>query len=107
MKKTPTERQQHFDEQAKTVVEFAESVETPFADLQSYPGESAMMKNYLSVTSIIRRMRMAEAAGLAPPQGPERKAFKKLRAQLAEKSLGLLNATTPERVTRRIREGTI
>jgi hypothetical protein len=52
------------------------------------------------------RMRLAEAAGMTP-HGPERRAFSKLRAQLTEKSFWLQEATTHERVTRRIREGTI
>jgi hypothetical protein len=51
-------------------------------------------------------MRLAEAAGMTP-HGPERRAFSKLRAQLTEKSFWLQEATTHERVTRRIREGTI
>jgi hypothetical protein len=105
--KPQTKRQQRADEQARAVIEFVMSVEKPFVDLKPYRGESEMMKDYLTVTSIIRRLRMAEAAGMIPPTGPKRRAFKKLRAELAEESFWLLNATTHERVTRMIRTNTL
>jgi hypothetical protein len=105
--KQPSKRQQKAEEQAKALVEFAVASEKPFVDLEPYRGESEMMGQYLTVSAILRRLRIAEAAGMVPLHGPERRVFNKLRAELVEKCFWLQEATTHERVTRRIREGTI
>ena len=106
MKKTkqPSKEQRERD---AALIDFANMCEVPFTDLRSYPGESEQMQSYLSVTAILRRLRMAERAGLVPLHGPERRVFNRLKAEIVEKHVWLLNATTGERVTRRIREGTI
>ncbi len=105
--KQPTKRQQRADAQLKAMHEFGESIEKPFRDLKPYRGESEMMRNFLSVSSILRRMRLAEAAGMIPLHGPERRVFNKLKADVVDKHFWLLNGTTGECVTRRIREGAI
>jgi hypothetical protein len=108
VKTTTTKKQQRHAEQCNAMIAFAETIERPFDDLRPYPGESETMRNFLSNNSLLRRLSMARAAGLVPPRGtPERRAYDALWEDVVEKDTCLRAAASNERVSRRIREGTI
>lgn len=64
-------------------------------DPQPYPGEKATMKELVTVSGLLRKMRLAGVAGVVPPDGPERRAFAKVPAKLAENSFWLQRRRPP------------
>jgi hypothetical protein len=105
--KPPSKKQQRRDEQARALIEFAETGGKPFVDLQPRRGESAMMRDFLNVSAILRRLEIAEVALMVPPHGPERRVFNRLKAKMVEECFWLRNATSRERVTRMIKTHTL
>jgi hypothetical protein len=105
---TTTKKQQQHIERCNAAMAFWEAVERPFHDLRPHRDESDTMREFLLNNSLLRRLKMAKAAGLVPARGTrERRVFDELWEDLVTKDTYLRTAAIPERVTRRIREGTI
>jgi len=97
--KQPSKEQR---ERHAALMDFGNSVETPFTDLRSYPGESEQMREFLTITAIRRRMRMYQRAGLlGKPGTAEYRLFRKLEEELRERSIELRPAVRDERNARR------
>lgn len=102
-RKQLTKRQQ---QRLAALIDFVNMCEVPFTDLRPYLGDSENMTEYRNVQSIIRRLEMAERAGLKPKQGtPERRIFDCLKEELEADERRLRETVRSERITRAIAMG--
>ncbi len=100
MKTRPSKEQR---ERHAALIDFGNSIETPFTDLRIYPGQSPEMVRFLTVTAIRRRLRMFARAGLLPKWGtPERRVYAKLEEALRDESISLHPVVRDERNARRM-----
>jgi len=102
--------QQQAENAARALIEFLESCDLPFVDLEVHPADGRVLAGWLLERSILRRANLFHEAGLHKLYPPAmRKALRELREE-ASSSMAHLSASDEygrSRVRRRIRMGTL